>query len=247
MRLYLIRHAESENNVAYGSGDEVGGHRPDPEITEAGHAQCEQLARFLAASGNEARRHPHLPPASKDFGLTHIYCSLMTRSLLTAQYLFRHTGITPEVHPEIFERKGIYSHDGDGNEVGAPGPGRDYFRQRFGDYSLPADIPEDGWWNRPVEQDDEFVSRVSRSLDDIVNRHPNGDDAVALVVHSEYIDQAINELLGVQRHAHNYRDLWLGNWVLHNTSITRIDILGASRNVVYLNRIDHLPTELVTW
>ena len=247
MRLYLIRHAESQNNEAYGTEDEISGHKPDPDLTDAGHAQCDHLARFMVESGNEARKHPSVTGHSHDFELTHIYCSLMTRSLLTAEYLFRRSGIVPVVHPEIYERKGLYTHDEHGNEIGVAGPGRDYFHQRFNDYTLPEDIPEGGWWNRPVEDDPDFVGRVSRSMDDIINRHAGGDDVVALVVHSEYIDQAINDLLNVHRHEHNYNDLWLGNWVLHNTSITRIDINGPVRNVIYLNRVDHLPAELITW
>ena len=55
------------------------------------------------------------------------------------------------------------------------------------------------------------------------------------------------ELLGVNRLQPNYQGAWEANWVFHNTSISRIDISSSSRNVVYLNRIDHLPVDLVTW
>jgi hypothetical protein len=53
--------------------------------------------------------------------------------------------------------------------------------------------------------------------------------------------------MGVHRKPENYKTHWVSNWVFHNTSISRLDIVNESRNVVYLNRIDHLPAEMVTW
>ena len=247
MRLYLIRHAQSENNVAYSAEGGIVGHKPDPEITDSGHHQSQRLARYMADSGNESRKHPHLADNTHDFELTHIYCSLMTRSLLTAEYISRETGITATAREDLFERKGIYSHDERGNEIGKPGPGRQYFHDRFPGVALPEDLPEDGWWNRPVESDEDFLSRVTTSLEEITARHLGKDDVVALVVHGDYIDQAVNELMGVDRHTHNYADLWLANWVFHNTSISRVDFRENTRNVIYLNRVDHLTPELTTW
>ena len=73
------------------------------------------------------------------------------------------------------------------------------------------------------------------------------DENVALVAHGDFIDQFINELMDVDRHAHNYANHWVANWAFHNTSISRIDFVDGAHNVIYLNRIDHLPTELITW
>ena len=91
------------------------------------------------------------------------------------------------------------------------------------------------------------MSRVTNSLEQITARHLGKDDVVALVVHGDYIDQAVNELMGVDRHSHNYADLWLANWVFHNTSISRVDFRENTRNVIYLNRVDHLTPDLITW
>jgi len=53
--------------------------------------------------------------------------------------------------------------------------------------------------------------------------------------------------MGVVRHQPNYDNHWVANWTFHNTSISRIDFVNGSNNVVYMNRIDHLLNELVTW
>ena len=49
------------------------------------------------------------------------------------------------------------------------------------------------------------------------------------------------------RKQENYDNPWVANWVFHNTSISRIDFESGAHNVVYLNKIDHLAPQLVTW
>ena len=247
MRLYFIRHAESANNAVYGTEREIEGHAPDPEITDTGHRQGRLLGQHLADKNTEPRQHPSRSAATNHYGLTHIYCSLMTRSLLTAQYISRSCGVAVSSLPDLFERKGLYSHDQSGNEVGVAGPGRPYFETRFPGVGLPDFVGEEGWWSRPVETDEDFFQRVRRSLDDVIQRHGDSNDSVAMVVHGDYIDQCLNEFMGVHRKPENYETHWVSNWVFHNTSISRLDIVNGSRNVVYLNRIDHLPAEMVTW
>lgn len=243
MKLYLIRHAESANNVLYGSPDEASARSPDPEITDTGHHQASALARHLANPGNGSGADETIDNAS--YGLTHLYCSLMTRSMVTADYVARACEIKLEALPDIFERKGIYEFDGTGREIGLPGPGRSYFSERFPEVSLPPSVNHSGWWNRPAETDEQFVIRVKQSLEDVKQRHAHTDDCVGMVVHGDYINQCINELTGTQSRDEN-GDARCSNWVLHNTSISCFDVIPGSHDVVYLNRIDHLQPELVT-
>jgi 2,3-bisphosphoglycerate-dependent phosphoglycerate mutase len=247
MRLYLIRHAESANNVLYAGTDNVDGRTPDPEITDTGHSQAQLLARHIAEPGNEPRLHPEENGDRNHYGLTHLYCSLMTRSMLTAEYISKTCQVKLEALPDIFERKGLYEFDGNGNEVGVSGPGRQYFTDRFPDIALPDSLDHTGWWDRPAESDADFFSRVNQSLANINSRHGHTDDSVGMVVHGDYIDQCINALMDVERQPQNYNKAWVANWVFHNTSVSRIDLVSGSRHVVYLNRIDHLPAGLVTW
>ncbi len=247
-RLYLLRHAQSANNEVWDGSDFSPNRHPDPEITVIGHRQAETLADHLAHPQAEPRQHPFVAADASHFGLTHVYCSLMTRSILTAEYIADACGLELEALPDVFEKHGIWTLDDDGKPVGLPGPGRGYFTDRFPRLRLPGDLNPDGWWNRPIEEEPEFVERMRSVVDRYRQRmqqHP--DENVALVAHGDFIDQFVNELMGVPRHRHNYATHWVANWAFHNTSISRIDFVDGSHNVVYLNRIDHLPNELVTW
>ena len=53
MRLILMRHGESQNNVVHKIGDDFGyKHRvPDPNLSEMGKSECEELGRKIAEIG----------------------------------------------------------------------------------------------------------------------------------------------------------------------------------------------------
>jgi 2,3-bisphosphoglycerate-dependent phosphoglycerate mutase len=247
-RLYLIRHAQSENNVIWdGSGDHQPGRVPDPEITATGHRQSRVLADHLAHPQAEPRQHPFEEAQHTRFGLTRVYCSLMTRSILTAEYIAGACGLQLQALPDIFEKHGIYEVGEDGNMLGLPGPGRSYFEERFPALGLPAEFTDEGWWSRPVEDELGFLQRMKRVVADLRQRLQDSDENLAMVAHGDFIDQFVNELMGVVRHQPNYDNHWVANWTFHNTSISRFDFVDGAHNVVYLNRIDHLPNELVTW
>ena len=247
-KLYLIRHAQSENNaICDGRGNDQPGRVPDPEITATGHRQAEALAAHLAHPSAEPRQHPFQATDSAQFGLTQVYCSLMTRSILTANYIADACGLRLQALADVFEKHGIYDVDAQGNLRGLPGPGRDYFVDRFPQLGLPAELNDGGWWSRPAEDESAFLQRMRQVVADMRRRLQDSDDNVALVAHGDFIDQFMNELMGVVRHQPNYDNHWVANWTFHNTSISRVDFVDGAHNVVYLNRIDHLPNELVTW
>ena len=247
MKLYLVRHAQSANNLIWNGNDQVDGRNPDPEITDTGHQQAELLARHLAHPEGEPRQHPFSPRRETSYGLTHVYCSLMTRSVLTAEYISKTCGLDLHALPDIFEKNGVYEYDENGIMGGLPGPDRRYFEQRFPGLKLPDGLNSEGWWNRPAESHEEFIDRMRSVVADIKQRHAGNDDCIAMVAHGDFIDQFINELMAVPRHDHNYQGDWVANWTFHNTSISRIDFSGTANTVVYLNRIDHLPTDLISW
>ena len=84
-------------------------------------------------------------------------------------------------------------------------------------------------------------------VSDIKQRHAHTNDVVGMVVHGDFIDQFVNEIAGLKRHADNYKSMWVANWAFHNTSITRIDFLAGAEVIVYTNRLAHLPESLITW
>jgi 2,3-bisphosphoglycerate-dependent phosphoglycerate mutase len=246
-RLYLIRHAQSANNEIWDGSDHMDGRSPDPELTTNGHRQAETLGKHLSHPHAEPRQHPFVPTKEVHFGLTHVYCSLMTRSILTAGYIADACDLALHALPDIFEKYGIYDIDDDGNLRGLPGPDRAYFEQRFPRLNLPEDFNDAGWWSRPAEDETMFVERMQRVVDEVRQRLTHSEENVAMVAHGDFIDQFVNQLMGVARHRHNYDNHWVANWTFHNTSISRVDFVNGSHNVVYMNRIDHLPNELVTW
>ncbi len=246
-KLYLIRHAQSANNVIWDGSDDHPDRSPDPEITDTGHSQAKALGHHLAHPLAEVRQHPFLPTQETRFGLTHIYCSLMTRAILTADYVAAACDLEVHALADVFEKNGVYNVDSDGKLNGLPGPGRGYFEQRFPRLNLPRAFNDDGWWSRPAEDESEFIQRMQIVVNDLKQRLAGSDDCIALVAHSDFIDQFFNELMGVARHQNNYDNQWVGNWSFHNTSISRIDFVNGSHTVVYMNRIDHLANELVTW
>jgi 2,3-bisphosphoglycerate-dependent phosphoglycerate mutase len=247
MKLYLIRHAQSANNVIWDGSDNNKGRIPDPEITDSGHRQAEKLGQHMAHPQAEPRQHPFVSRPETSYGLTHVYCSLMSRSVLTAQYIAEACQLELHALPDIFEKNGIYEYDEDGNMQGLPGPDRSYFEQRFPNLQLPENLNDKGWWSRPAENNDEFLQRVKSVVAAVKQEHAQQDDTIAMVAHGDFIDQFVNELMAVPRHHGNYQSDWVANWTFHNTSISRIDFYGAAHNVIYLNRVDHLPLDLISW
>ena len=92
------------------------GRSPDPELTTTGHRQAETLWQHLSHPHAEPRQHPFLQAEEVHFGLTHVYCSLMTRSILTAGYIAEACDMALHALPDIFEKYGIYDIDDDGND-----------------------------------------------------------------------------------------------------------------------------------
>ena len=52
---------------------------------------------------------------------------------------------------------------------------------------------------------------------------------------------------GAVRRPADYDAHWFANWVVMNTSVTRIDYVGESRAIVYTNQTHHLTPDLITW
>ena len=246
-KLYLIRHAQSANNVIWDGSDNPEGRISDPEITDTGHGQASRLGQHLAHPQGEPRKHPLGANCETGFDLTHLYCSLMTRSIVTAEYIANACNLSLHALPDIFEKHGVFDVDEASKMRGLPGPDRAYFNERFPGLKLPEEFNDTGWWNRPAEDEPAFLSRMQKVVENFREEHANSDNCIAMVAHGDFIDQFVNELMGVSRHSHNYQSEWVANWTVHNTSISRIDFVGDSHSVVYLNRIDHLPAEMITW
>ena len=94
LRVYLVRHGESTNNVLLAqSWDAFATHRvPDSPLTPLGHGQATALGASLAAAQDAHALRPRL---------TAVYASPMVRALETGSYLANSLGHPLLVWPEL--------------------------------------------------------------------------------------------------------------------------------------------------
>lgn len=156
MELYLIRHCQSENNALWTRTGSGNGRSEDPLLTDLGHLQAQQLAKFLAqpyqldghSTQSEINNH-------NGYCFTHLYCSLMRRSIQTATYIAEALDMPLVALDNVHERGGIYLRDPEtGLNEGLPGFTRAYFETEYPHVEWPDSLGADGWWGRPYEDRD---------------------------------------------------------------------------------------------
>ena len=238
MELYIIRHGQSCNNALKEGQERV----CDPPLTEIGRQQVVLAAEYLKrraapSETNDAQSYQN----RHGYDLTRLYCSPMVRALETAEPIGQATGLTPHIWVDIHEHGGIFLDHGDERgPVGYPGITREEIAARFPEYRIPDCITSRGWWNRPQEVLAECVERGDLVASQLWDRFGGTDERVALVTHGGFIHSLTRAL---------FPDLRVGavGFSHQNTGISRLDFIEAGRLALrYLNRVEHLPTELVT-
>ncbi|MCS7061164.1 MAG: histidine phosphatase family protein [Anaerolineae bacterium] len=241
MNLYFVRHGQSANNAAWDASGNSNNRVEDPELTEIGQHQARSVAQFLARSGNSA------PASGRDhhnrfgFGITHVYTSLMVRAVATGYVIAEELGLPLIAWEDWHEAGGIYLHDPlSGEKIGLPGKPRSYFERCFPRLVLPAHLDEQGWWNRPFEDEAARHQRAQRAYAELLARHGGRNDNVVIVSHGEFFNVFMAELLGCNA---------IGDWwfTLNNASISRLRFENENEvQIVYLNRVDFLSDALIT-
>lgn len=246
MELYFIRHGQSQNNAKWSNPDYQ--ESPDPALTEIGHAQARILAEFLKKNQKIRDEEVWNIQNRYGFGLTHIYTSMMERAVYTAAPIAKALDIPLIVWKDIFEEGGIYSRGDKAKVLGLPGRPRSFFVENFPTLTLPEELDEAGWWNRPFEAEEERQPRAGRVLAELLVRHRDQDGQpehrVAFVSHGGFYMRLICAMLNLpwRQAAHGLRS-W---FMLNNCAISRFDIYKEEINFAYLNRTDYLPDHLVT-
>ena len=238
MELYLIRHAQSENNALWEQSGSNQGRNMDPGLSDLGSQQALALAQFLAqgngSAGIEADFHNR-----KGFNFSHLYSSLMLRSVMTGAIIAEVLAVPLIAWPDWHEGGGIYLADQDTNEpVGQAGKDRAYFEENYPDLVLPADLGDEGWWNRPFEERPARWERARRVQRELFRRHGDTSDRVAVVTHGGFSNYFLKTLFETSPD----QPLW---FMFNNAAITRVDFNEEVR-LVYLNRVDYLPEELIS-
>lgn len=240
MELYIIRHAQSINNALSDQRFQV----CDPPLTELGKQQAKIVAQHLVDGVN-----PEYIMDTSDatcsynrhsYDITRLYCSPMWRALQTTQPIGQALGIAPEVWIDIHEQGGIFLEHGDERGVvGYRGKTRSEILAHFSNYRLPEEITELGWWTDGYEDWPTCYGRaikVAKKLQKWADR----DERIAIVSHLGFIDALLkaifNQLPGDHLIYYHY-----------NTAINRIDFWDDGLlKIRCINRIDHLPTELIS-
>ncbi len=218
MEIYLIRHAQSTNQVEESRDDVVF----DPRLTQLGRRQALLLAEYLAGDEERVRF-----VAS---GIDQLRCSPMWRALQTTRPLAEALELTPEVWVDVHEQ--VLTVDG------SPGGTREEIATAFPGYHLPDEITDRGWWHRGAETRSACMERAIRVAGQLWDRVET-DAALALVSHARFIDALLKAFLN-QLPGHGY-------WYHHsNTAVSRVALVDRRCEVRYLNRVAHLPPELVS-
>lgn len=262
MQLYIIRHAQSENNALWDRTGSGNGRSHDPALTETGLQQAHRLAAYLHNSGTGFAQDGQDLQNRAGFGLTHLYTSLMVRAVQTSTIIAQALGLPLVAWLDLHEGGGIYQDDEDtGAPVGLPGNPRSYFEKHFPRLVLPEWLDESGWWNRPFETRLERRVRAHRVVNILLQRHGDHNDRVAIVSHGGFFNhlmavllksletgrspspQSVESLNSDNVILTDEREVWFS---MNNTAITRLDFVQEEVKLVYLNRLDFLPAELVT-
>ena len=238
MHLYFIRHAQSANNKLYEETGQWNGRNTDPELTELGYVQARRLAEHVACVNGDDQPRDYVNRTR--FGFTHLYASLMVRALTTAVYVSEALDLPLTVWEDWHEGGGIFVIDEEtGERTGQPGKSRSELAARFPHVQLPETVTDAGWWNRPLETPEVQEQRARRVIAHLLERHGGTDDRVAVVSHGGFYNTLLAELLGIQAGD--------GFWFsLNNTGITRFNFDQEGIALAYANRLEHLPTELIT-
>ena len=245
MELYIIRHGQSANNALI---DQHVNRVDDPSLTEVGFQQADYLAQhfkhntnienIVSSQTDSPERKDH-----HDYGITHLYCSAMYRAMQTAKPMAQALGLTPHIQVDIHEHGGVWLTN-DGVTTGHTGMTRSQVEEEFAGYVIPDTVTDAGWWNPADGKEDvpgchARAMRVVELFKQRAQVEANQNDKIAIVTHGNFIDSLLKAFVG-RLPAEDYF-----HWH-YNTGITRLDFWNNRVVIRYINRISHLPSEIVT-
>jgi len=218
MQLYLVRHAESENNARPGYL-----RVEDPALTAVGRLQAAALAQWT--------RTAHIDT---------LITSPFLRTLQTTQPVTEATGIGPLVWHDVYECGGCYRGHGDDASEGGPGLGASKIREIIPGATLDTSITESGWYaGRKRETETEHAARCVTVLDRLIATFGNRGEHIFAIVHADFKRQLLVEILGSAADVTAFGPM-------RNTGITKIDFDGSRWRLDWFNSVSHLPSRLIT-
>lgn len=241
MRIFFVRHGQSENNALWARTQSRKGRLADPLITELGKRQLTYSAQFLdycltgdISAGNDPSCY------AMESGVVYLFCSLMERSVQSGQIIAERLNLPLMANLDIHENGGIYNRDRRKDEaVGIPGKDRAFFEANYPKLVLPKEMNSAGWWNRPFETREVYAERARQVVKTLKERHGSSGDTIILVSHGGFYNYFLSAVLNIQRPDHVWFELF-------NGAATLINFDGENANIMYCNRYSFMPTELVS-
>ena len=218
MQLYLIRHAESENNARPGYQ-----RVEDPAITAVGRLQADHLASWTRT-------------LKIDFLIT----SPFLRTLQTTKPVSDAGTLPVAVWHHVYERGGCYRGYGENAREGGPGLGRSAILGHLPCATVDETILETGWWGgRDRETETETIERARMVVERFSKTFGSNGQTVVAIVHAEFKRQLLVEMLSGIANPKAFGPLC-------NTGITKLTYDGQSWRLDWLNSVSHLPARLIT-
>ena len=212
--LFLIRHAQSENN-ARDESERI----PDPGLTELGRQQADCLV-----------------PSFQRIQPSVIYCSPFLRTILTLKPSLDAGGVRPHIHPEIYEQGGCYAGHLIGQRVPRPGMSRRQLSELCPDWVIHPEITDSGW-NRLRQYESlaearERAKKIRFWFESAGSEHARGP--VAMMIHADFKIRLLEAFLGIPNLEPTFSEPY-------NTSITWLVREGNLWRLRLWNDHSHLP------
>lgn len=217
MRLYLIRHAESENNVR-AEHERV----EDPSITPRGVRQADQLSQWMA---------------THDFDV--LVTSPFRRALETARPIAQRTGKEVHVWCDIYEQGGCYRGWHHANYQGAAGLGREAILELIPGATVEEAIQSSGWWGElPRETEAETLERAAAVRRKLEQEFGDSGRAVVAIIHADFQRLLLAELLAGSIDARHLGPIC-------NAGVTHLTLHQGQWQLQWFNAVTHLSGDLI--
>ncbi|TVQ26357.1 MAG: histidine phosphatase family protein [Spirochaetaceae bacterium] len=224
MNIYIIRHAESEENAGTSASN-------DAALTPRGREQARRTGHWLS--------NLELRPRS-------LFVSPALRTLETADLIRESLPVDATVDPDLCEHGLLYGDDGlSGAEIETRF-GRDLetrgTEQRSG-YRLPADFTQSHGWARDLagETKSDFVERALRVIERYGEGFRPGSPPIALVTHAHFGGFLLGTMLDIPSSMLSRRRMRQ-----LNCGVTRIEFTESYRIVHFSNATAHLGDLVVS-
>lgn len=240
MRLFFIRHGQSENNALWVNTQSSLDRVSDPRLTETGKKQVKAAADYLKKLFNSDNHDLADPSIAFQGEVIHIYCSLMERAIESGLIIANKLSLPLHGHLDIHENGGLYLEDPlSAARMGEAGKSPDAFKKKYPDLILPDGINPEGWWSRPFEERETRRERAKKVVDDLIKRYGNSAATVIFISHVGFYNYFLRAILELK----DVTEIWFD---LNNAAITLFEINEGLIKLVYCNRSDFMLKDLVS-